>query len=571
MVEISDRSQNAAFVSAAGLRRGARTLSQLSQAAGRQVELTQANLRPQANNLSGLGARVGQMAIALNGIEEARGIVRTEELSDALKRATQRSVNRLLLAESLSNSAAGSQPFGLSGGAGIADIVASLTDSDTPGSAIVNALGRSLRGSATAAKPTPLSIIATAANAAANRKLGDIFDRQLPTRVEAQGRATVEVSRRMLEAEIGDVVIDPANPEALLPTVRVKDAGPASAAGRPGEGFVVKARTGETGGTIAIDVTDQTGDDTRLSIIEATGGAGSDVIFLSGANNSLVRAGGGNDYVMSDGSAEIYGGDGDDILIGNVVFGENGDDVLFGNALAVGGAGADRITMFALDAGDEDAEPSDGLAFGGDGDDIIIGEARISADGGDGADAITLRAGGFANGGAGNDTLTAFDTATLEGGEGNDDILMLAGGKIDGGGGADDITATFYTTVAGGKGSDVVRMNTGGVYQFARGDGNDRVLMGSVLTGQSSDWGKTNKIELSNYARGDVDLFITNSEITVVPRDPAFAGDRLVVTRAPPGDAIDIVFTKDDKTQTLSVTGTTQSLGDLVPVLKPVA
>jgi Ca2+-binding RTX toxin-like protein len=563
MVEISDRSPNSAFVTAAGVRQGARALSQVSQAAGREVELTQSNLRTQANNLNTLSNRVGQLAVALNGLEEARGIIRTGELSDALQRATKRSVNRLLQVESLANARAGSQPLGLSGGVSIADVVGSLSGSDSSaGSAIIGALGNALRGGS-ARKPAPVSIFATAASA--GRKFGDIFERQLPTNVQAQGRASVEITRRALEAAVGNVVIDPDDPEAVLPTVRVADAGVAT---RANEGFIVKARTGDNGGTVVLDLNDPGGEDTRLSTIDVAGGEGSDVIFLSGANNSLVRAGAGNDYVVSDGNAELYGGLGDDVVIGNHVFGEDGDDILFGNALAIGGTGDDRITMFATGSEDEE-NPVEGLAFGGDGDDIIIGEARINADGGEGNDAISLRAGGFANGGAGNDKLTAFSDATLEGGAGDDDILLLAGGKVDGGDGKDDITATFYATVSGGKGDDLVRMNTGGIYQFAKGDGADNVLMGSTLTGQVSDWNKTNRIELSGFARGDVDIFISTNDIQIISRDPNVK-DRINLTRSTPGDTVEIVFTKDNQTQTMTVSRTGETLGALTPVLAPI-
>lgn len=562
MVEIADRSTNSAFVTAAGVRQGARALSQVSQAAGREVELTQSNLRTQANNLNSFSNRVGQLSAALNGLEESRGIIRTAELSDALQRATKRSVNRLLQVESAANARAASQPLGLSGGATIADVIGSLGSNDTSaGRAIIGALGNALRGGS-AKKPIPVSIFATAATA--NQKFGDIFERQLPTKIQAQGRATVDVTRRALEAEIGNVVINPDDPEAVLPTVRVRDAGTAT---RSNEGFVVRANAGNNGSTVVLDLSDPGGEDTRLSTIDVTGGDGSDVIFLGGANNATVRAGGGNDYVMSDGNAELYGGTGDDILFGNHVFGDEGDDVLFGNALAIGGAGNDRITMFAT--GPDDAEnPTDGLAFGGDGDDIIIGEARTSADGGDGNDAISLRAGGFANGGAGNDRLTAFADATLEGGAGDDDVLLLAGGTVDGGDGKDDITATFYATVSGGRGNDLVRMNTGGIYRFAKGDGADNVLMGSTLTGQVADWGKTNRIELSGFARSDVDIFVSTNDIQIISRDPAVK-DRINLTRSTPGDTVEIVFTKDNKQQTLTVSRTGEVLGPLIPTLPP--
>lgn len=563
MVEISDRSPNSAFLTAAGIRIGARALSQVSQAAGREVELTQSNLRTQANNLNTLSSRVGQLAQALNGIEEARGVIRSAEVSDVLQRATKRSVNRLLQVESLANALAQSKPFGSSGTASIADVIGGLSSFDnSAGRAIISALGNALRGG-TAAKQTPTSIFATAATA--NQKFGDIFGRDLPTNIKAQGRATVDVTRRALDAAIGNVVINPNDPNAVLATVKVTDVG---AATRANEGFVVKAVTGNTGGTVVIDLTDPSGKDKRLSTVDVAGGNGSDVIFISGATNAVVRAGGGNDFVMADGNAELYGGDGDDILIGNMVFGEDGDDILFGNALAVGGAGNDRITMFSTGNDDDDDETSWGQAYGGDGDDIIIGEARIRAYGGDGNDVISLRAGGYANGGAGNDKITAFADATIDGGGGDDDILLLASGTVDGGAGNDDITATFYSTVRGGQGNDTVRMSSGGIYQFSKGDGTDNVLMGSPLTGKVSDWGKTNRVELTGFDRADVDILISSNDIRIISRDAAVR-DRINLTRSLPGDTVDIVFTKDGKTQTLNISRTGETLGPLTTVITP--
>ena len=219
MVEISDRSFGAGFIAAAGVKRGARALSQLSQAAGREVELTQTSLRPQANNLSRLGTRLGQIAGALNGIEEARGIVRSEELTDALRRATSRAVNRLLQVEGASNASSASATLGISGKASIADVVRAGAG-NSAGSAIASVLARAIQ-SGTSKKATPINIIATAATA--GRDLGDIFGRQLPTRVQAQGRATVDITRRALEAQAVNVVIDPNDPDAFLPNVTVVD------------------------------------------------------------------------------------------------------------------------------------------------------------------------------------------------------------------------------------------------------------------------------------------------------------------------------------------------------------
>ncbi len=559
MVEISNRALGAGFIAAAGVRRGARTLSELSAAAGREVELTQANLRPQATDFNRVGQRVGQFSVAINGVEEARGIVRSAEVSEALQRANRIAVNRILQAESLANAQASSSVIGTGGTASIAQAVAASVKLEGPGAALANALASMLSGprGAGARKPAPLSIIANAASRLAGQ--GDIFERTLPTRVQAQGQASVEVARRSLEAREVSLVIDPATPGDTFPIARAADAGRPTSSN---EGFVVKARTGDRGGTLVLDLSDPNGEDGRLATVDVTGGEGSDVIMVSGANDAEIRAGGGNDYVLAEGNAVLHGGAGDDILIGNIVYGEDGDDVLFGNALAVGGDGNDRITLFSLDE-----EAQGGLAFGGDGDDIIIGESVANADGGQGNDAISLRRGGFAAGGTGNDTLTAFDIATLEGGEGNDDLLLFGGGEADGGAGDDDITAAFFSTVRGGTGNDIVRMNTGGIYRFSKGDGVDRVLMGSPLLGRVEDWGKVNRLEITDYAFADVEVLVSTNEIAIVPRDPT-SRDRLVVTRAQPGDPFELTFTKDARTQTVTVEKNALSPGPIVPVVR---
>lgn len=562
MVEISDRSFGYGFVTAAGVRQGARALADVGAAAGQKVELTQANVRTQANKVNGLAGRVAELAVAANGIEEARGVVRSQELSASLQLATRRAVNRMLQAEAQVNARiSDNATLSIGGGAKtIAEALAAGGPKDGFDAAFARVLTAALGGvGARQPKVTPIQIIATAASAA--RKQGDIFDRTMPTRVEAGGRATVEVNRRSIEAQEDKVIIDPNDENAFIPIARIVGTGPPRS---NNEGFVITARTGDLGGMVALDLNDPAEEDTRLATVDIEGGEGSDVVFLSGANDARIRVGAGNDFVVADGNTQIFAGAGDDVAVGNYVYGEDGNDVLFGNTLAMGGAGDDRITMFALDP--ENAP--DGLAFGGEGNDIIIGDSRINADGGEGDDAITLRLGGFANGGAGNDTISAFDTATVEGGEGNDDIFMLGGGQVDSGAGDDSVTTTMYTTVKGGKGNDVIRMNAGGILQFAKGDGVDSIQLGATTSGRIEDWGKTNRIELSGFSRDDVEIRVGDIEIVIVSRDPAVR-DRLTITRSVPGDAVDIVFTKDDKTQTLSLQNGKQTLGALTNVVSP--
>jgi Ca2+-binding RTX toxin-like protein len=621
---ISDRFSSYGFISASGVRQGARALSNLSSAAGRDVDLTQASLRSQAVDFNRVSVRVSNLATAQNGIEEARGLRTSADTTDAVRRATQRAVNRMLQAESLANAESAS-PVGAGGTASIADAINSAIGDSGAGGAIASVLAGSARSSTQ--RRTPFDIIASAATTQSNKQLGDIFGRQLPTKVQAGGTAQLQVQRRALDAQVVTLQIDPTIRDAEIASARIRDGGRPSAGN---EGFIVRGRTGDGGGTLVIDMNDPNGEDGRLASADITGGAGSDLIMLAGANDSEIRAGAGNDFVLAEGNSIIYGGDGDDILIGNNLFGDSGDDTLFGNTLAVGGSGDDVITMFALT---EDGPQ--GLAFAGDGDDTVIGESRISADLGDGNDVVSLRAGGFASGGSGDDTLTALDDATMEGGEGDDDILLYGAGSAEGGAGRDVIEAygradidggagndvlslrdggtitgglgndtiqaagastvsggdgndeitllgsgeadagegndtmrgAFYSTMTGGKGDDLVRFDSGGIYRFAKGDGADRVEMGMTSGGMADDVGKRNRVEMSGYDYADVSVVIQDDQVFIVPLDPTNK-DSVVITRINPNPngsgeftPVELEFTKLGIRQVVTINGATQTAG----------
>jgi Ca2+-binding RTX toxin-like protein len=163
-----------------------------------------------------------------------------------------------------------------------------------------------------------------------------------------------------------------------------------------------------------------------------TGAGGDDILYGAGGDDTL---GGG------DGADMLDGGDGIDWLAGNggddVLGGGAGDDVLDGNAGADwmdGGEGWDRATYWKATAGIE-VDLLAGLGLAGEaGGDILINIEALEGSafddvlgGDDGANALY--------GGIGNDRLS---------GRGGDDLLN------------------------GGKGADR--------YDFARGDGNDRIV-----------------------------------------------------------------------------------------------
>ncbi len=199
---------------------------------------------------------------------------------------------------------------------------------------------------------------------------------------------------------------------------------------------------------------------------------------------------GGNDHLTeSAGTDTIYGGDGDDVIIGGTgynaavypstdrLMGENGNDTIYvrddgalvsggsGDDTVYGGAGADEISG---DSGQDQlfgGGGNDGIS-GGDGDDRIEGgDGNDTILGGDGNDLILEGQGGndIISGGAGNDEIwvgssysTPVFTVTVDGNDGNDTInVQGVNGVVRGGAGTDVIRAGFGTlSINGGDGDD---------------------------------------------------------------------------------------------------------------------
>ncbi|MCA2012483.1 hypothetical protein LCM17_13390 [Cereibacter sphaeroides] len=138
-----------------------------------------------------------------------------------------------------------------------------------------------------------------------------------------------------------------------------------------------------------------------------SGGAGRDTIWLYAFRNE-VDAGDGNDTVhSSEGEDTIHGGAGNDELYtgynqASELFGDDGDDILISSGISSGnvlhgGDGDDRFTVSGSDT-----------VFGDAGNDTIwIGRlandntpARVWVDGGDGEDVIVSNGGDTLTGGA---------------------------------------------------------------------------------------------------------------------------------------------------------------------------
>ncbi|MDP3230220.1 MAG: calcium-binding protein, partial [Acidovorax sp.] len=229
------------------------------------------------------------------------------------------------------------------------------------------------------------------------------------------------------------------------------------------------------------------------------GGGGDDRVY-AGHGGDNIQGGAGNDEIWGNGGNDVIdGGDDSDVIYGDGFDGLTGYEktpwALHGEDFLDGGAGRDFL--FGLGQGD--------ALFGGLGDDFLVGDYYYNSmlpgvyhgndylDGEDGDD--TLLGGGQADtlyGGAGNDRLVGDDqTDTLLApfhgddyldGEDGDDVLF-GGGMNDtlyGGAGGDLLYGDDVETVVAGQfhGTDYLDGEGGDDYLF--GGGKDDTLFGGA-------------------------------------------------------------------------------------------
>jgi len=225
--------------------------------------------------------------------------------------------------------------------------------------------------------------------------------------------------------------------------------------------------------------------DMGVSEIEiATGGSGNDVFDArTQVNDVKIFGGDGNDILLGGmGVSEIHGGNGNDDLRAGTgasqeIFGDAGDDIIIGNYVTLpgsvdiyGGTGTDTLVMTGQSLADYTIEY------------LTVGfqDFKITNDNGGELDYVTddveiFRVNGqsFAinglqitgltlTGDAAANTLKGSDANdTINGGDGNDIINARGGGDtIDGGAGNDTITASSSANhsnlITGGSGNDTV-------------------------------------------------------------------------------------------------------------------
>jgi Ca2+-binding RTX toxin-like protein len=537
MVEISKTVGSYAYVAPPGLNPNQKTLNEAAELAGRPRPAPTISFGIQARELGQFGDNLIDLVQPLGESERNRGFADSEKLSLSLVEAYRNAAGRIRQAAAIANGQTAARPA-IAGGSNntIANVVASAARNNS----VISALFGGSRNSSSTAIASLLRIqsgVTTTPNA-------DPYSRRLVTTYGSGGAANLEVRRLALTASTLTVQADPGSTNTdSFEALRLVAGGSSSA----NEGFSLKATGGARNDTFVFDTRDPAEQDARLTSIEVDTGDGSDIVHISGANYSVVRAGAGNDFVTAEGQSIIYGGAGDDLLTGNTVSGDEGDDVIFSTSFASGGIGNDIITLFGI--GDL-SEQEPGTAYAGEGDDTILADIEAAVDGGNGNDRITLRNGGAAFGGAGDDAITIQVDGEADGGDGNDDFLLLAGGTVLGGAGDDKLTASGFVDFTGGKGNDVSNLYGGGIIRFSPGDGQDRVLIAEPepIEGQIS-LPRSSQIVFSDLLYADVTATGNNGFLSVgIPNST----DKLDVTLIDQTQPLELRFDKGAQTQIVS-------------------
>ncbi len=224
------------------------------------------------------------------------------------------------------------------------------------------------------------------------------------------------------------------------------------------------------------------GGDDRLALNETNGALPSARLYGGDGNDTLIGGSAadylfgqlGNDTLLGKGGADfLFGGAGNDVLTGGAgndqVFGQAGNDRMIwnpgdGSDLNEGGAGSDTVEVNGGNGAENFSVNPNGTRVRFDRNDpapffIDIGTSEALVLNANGGDDVFTAANGLAalialtvDGGAGDDTIT--------GGDGNDRLL--------GGDGNDSIN--------GGRGSDVVFLGAGDdTFVWNPGDGSDTV------------------------------------------------------------------------------------------------
>ena len=522
MTTISKLGTSYAVIAPTSYNASQKALNDVAAAAGNDPPPTQISLSTQAQELSSFSAKLVGLTTANSNFENSRGLNLSSDAQASLKTAYTTASQRLTItgirANGAQNAAQGSSLLG----AKISSVADFLTKANADAASYGNSdnsgffdfTGSSNSGSDSSDIFTTLAKQYKKKNAAFAQALklqngqtptsaSDPYDRKLATKYSTAGSTTLDVSESALKGSSVAVAIQkglvPGDSVNLVTTV-------ANGHTKSGaQGIAVNVKTGNQNAVVALDTRDPLESDSRTSAINVTTGNGSNVVYLAGTNDSVIHTGDGDNIVVAEGNATIFGGKGSDFLVGNNVSGGGGNDTIFASHFAYAGEGNNTITLFSVSSSAPD-DKNLPTAIAGNGNNTILADVKGNVIAGNGANAIILRQGGSVATGDGASKITAEASADVTVGNGKNDIFLAAGGTATVGNGNNTIAASSFASVTLGSGSNQVQLQAGGNIDYKAGGGTNQVLIGPIPQNDHDASHQVNTITLNNLLYSDITL-----------------------------------------------------------------
>ena len=522
MTTISRLGTSYAVIAPTSYNSSQKALNDLASAAGNDAPPTRISLSTQAQELSSFSSKLVGLTSANSSFETLRGLALSTDAQASLKAAYTTASQRLSLAGIRANGAQGGGQASTLLGGKISSVADFLTQANSDAASYGNSndsgffdfAGSTNSGSDSSdifatlakrykAKNAAFALSLKLQNGQQPQNGADPYDRKLATKYATSGNATLEVAEAALKGSSVAVAIQkglvPGDSVKLVTTVANGHSTPTN------QGVSVKVKTGDKNAVVAIDTRDPLEGDSRTSAIDVTTGEGSNVVYLAGTNDSVIHTGNGDNIVVAEGNATIFGGKGSDFLVGNSVSGGGGDDTIFASHFAYGGDGNNTITLFSVSS--ETPKDSDlPIAIAGNGNNTILADVKGNVIAGNGKNAIILRQGGSVAAGDGANTITAEGSADVTVGNGKNDVFLAAGGSVTLGNGNNQVSASNFASVALGKGNNQVQLQAGGNVTYSAGGGTNQVLIGPTLKTDTDSAHQINTITLDNLLYSDVTL-----------------------------------------------------------------
>ena len=521
MTTISKLGTSYAVIAPTSYSSSQKALNDVAAAAGNDAPPTQISLSTQAQELSSFSSKLVGLTTANSNFETSRGLDLSSDAQTSLKAAYTTASQRLTITGIRANGAQNAGQASSILGAKISSVADFLTQANSDAasygnnnSGLFDFAGSSNSGSDSSDIFTTLAKRYKAKNAAFAQALklqngqtpanpSDPYARKLATKYSTAGNATLDVSESALKGSSVAVAIQ----KGLVPSDRVNlvttvanghtKSGP--------QGVAVNVKTGNQSAVVAIDTRDPLENDTRTSAVNVTTGNGSNVVYLAGTNDSVIHTGDGDNLVVAEGNATIFGGKGSDFLVGNNVSGGSGNDTIFASHFAYAGDGNNTVTLFSVasSAPDDKNLPT---AIAGNGKNTILADVKGNVVTGNGANTIILRQGGSVATGDGANRITTEASADVTVGNGKNDIFLAAGGTATVGNGNNTIAASSFADVTIGSGSNQVQLQAGGNLTYSAGGGSNQVLFGQLSQSDHDLAHQVNTITLNNLLYSDVTI-----------------------------------------------------------------